>query len=98
MAIAELNNLVRSLNKFIGNRKRTGVRKAKPVIDIETLQIWPSMSSCADHLQTSPASVFGAIIGRTRCKKRLLEYFDNWLVWPNKEKEKYTRKNNIYFY
>ena len=98
MAIAELNKLVRSLNKFNNSSCRKCGAGGKPVIDIETLQIWPSLTACPAQLQTSPSFVGQAILQKNKCKGRLLEYFDDWVVWSNKDKEKHTKKNNIYFY
>lgn len=71
--------------------------KKRPVIDIETLEIWESLSHCARTLKVKPQTIFQAIELNIKAKGRRLEYFDWWIYWDNRDKEKYTRKNNIYF-
>lgn len=79
--------------------------KKKAIIDVETLDIWRSLTECAEALKVSKASVCRAILLGFRCsgKKpyhggRKLEYFDYWLeAYTPAEKEKFTRKNNIFW-
>ena len=71
--------------------------KKRPVIDLETLEVWESLSQCARSLNVSTTDIFQAIEIGFKAKGRRLEYFDWWLGWDNRDKEKYTRKNNIYF-
>lgn len=71
--------------------------KKRPVIDLETLEVWESLSQCARSLNVSNNTIFQAIEISCKAKGRRLEYFDWWLGWDNRDKEKYTRKNNIYF-
>jgi hypothetical protein len=70
----------------------------RKVIDIETLEVFKSMRACANKLNVRPASIFGNILFKHKTKGRRFEYFDEWLHWTSQEKEKNTRKNNIYFY
>lgn len=69
----------------------------RKVINIETLEIFPSVIKCAKAYGVTDAAVISAIILAHRCKHQRFEYFDEWLWWTNKEKGRYTRKNNIYF-
>ena len=71
--------------------------KKRPVIDIETLEIWESLSHCARALNVSVNTVFQAIEMNCKAKGHRLEYFDWWIDYDNRDKEKHTRKNNIYF-
>lgn len=73
------------------------MRKVK-VIDIETLEVFESMRACARKLNVRTSSIFGNILLKHKTKGRRFEYFDDWQYWTSKEKEKNTRKNNIYFY
>lgn len=78
---------------LISEPKRAGKR----VIDIENLDNWDSLTICAKYLNVSVQSVFYAILNGQKVKGHRLEYFDWWIDWDNRDKEKYTRKNNIYF-
>lgn len=71
--------------------------KARKIIDIQTLEVFESLKTCADSLGVSKAAVFNAILYGGKCKGRKFEYLDEWLVWTTKEKERHTAKNNIYF-
>lgn len=71
--------------------------KAKPVIDIETLEIYSSYLDFAEKIKTHPVNVSRCIYTACRCKGYRIEYFEEWIKWDNAVKEKYTRKNNIYF-
>ena len=70
----------------------------RKIIDMETLEIYNSMSDAAKKLNCTPSLVFLTIIRGNRAKGRKLEYLDFWIeCMTAKEKERYTRKNNIYF-
>lgn len=70
----------------------------KRIIDIETLEWFDSLSDCAGKIGCSKPNVYKAILEGIKCKGRRFEYLDVWLTWNSREKEKFTRKNNIYFY
>ncbi|HBO58774.1 MAG TPA: hypothetical protein DD624_02555 [Alphaproteobacteria bacterium] len=79
----------------------------KAIIDVETLEVWDSVTECAEALGISRPAVHQSIIRNGRCgggkKKpfageRKLEYFDYWLeAYTVKEKERFTRKNGIFW-
>lgn len=71
--------------------------KAKPVIDIETLEIYSSYLDFAEKTKIHPFYVSRCLSTADRCKGYRIEYFEEWIKWDNAVKEKYTRKNNIYF-
>lgn len=71
-------------------------RKVK-VIDMETLEVWNSLEECAKYLGVSRATICQGINRNGRTKHRRLEYLYYWLALPSRDKEKYSRKNNIYF-
>ena len=80
-------------------------RGAKRVIDVETLDVFPSLSECARSLGVSAPWVHQSILMRYRVggghkegSGRLLEYFDYWSeAYSAKEKERYSRKNGVFF-
>lgn len=77
----------------------------KAIIDVETLEVWESLTECAAELKVSIPAIIQAIAygyriggGRSWNAKRKLEYFDYWLEsYTKAEKEKFTRKNNIFW-
>ena len=68
------------------------------IIDIERLEVWPTLSAFAKEYHCSVPYVTESIALARRAKGRLLEYFDEWIVWDNACKEQYTRDRGIYFY
>lgn len=70
----------------------------KKIIDMETLEIYPSMTQCAKQLSVSIPSIFNAILKNQKVKGRRLEYFDYWVGLDSRDKEKFSRKNGFYFY
>lgn len=72
-------------------------KAGKMVIDIENLELWDSLTICAKQLNVSVQSVFCAIINGNKVRGHRVEYFDLWINWDNRDKEKHTSKNNIYF-
>ena len=77
----------------------------KAIIDVETLEVWESLTECAAALKVSPSAICQAIAfgyrlggGRSWNAKRKLEYFDYWLeAYTVEEKERFTRKNGIFW-
>ena len=77
---------------------RSGVGcAAKAVIDIETLEVFPSMAKAAEKYGLSVPALCSAITRGTKFAGRRFEYLQDWQYWTDREKEKFTRKNNIYF-
>ena len=69
------------------------------IIDIETLDVWPSLAACAQSLNVTPPRICAAIALKERTAGRRLEYLDYWLeAYTPKEKEYHTRQNNIFFF
>ena len=80
--------------------------KTKKIIDLETLEVWDSLTECAKHFNVTPACITTSIaLGcRVSGKKipyrgeRRLEYLDYWIeCYTPEEKEQFTKKNNIFF-
>ena len=69
----------------------------RKIINIETLEVYPSVVKCANVYGVTDAAIISAIILGNRCKGQRFEYFDEYQYWTNKEKEKHTRRNNIFF-
>lgn len=81
----------------------------KKIIDVETLEVWESVVSCAEALGVSSQAVLAAIVRGGTCggpgywakrknNGRRLEYFDYWNeVYTPEEKERFTKKNNIFW-
>jgi hypothetical protein len=69
----------------------------RKIIDIETLEVFGSLSELAEDLGCSTANICLSILRSCRCMGRRLEYLDEWIWWTDKEKEQWTRKNGIYF-
>lgn len=76
----------------------------RPVIDIETLEVWPSVTACAREIGVSRARICKAILFKERTGNgyapggHLLEYLDYWIEsYTPAEKERHTRQNNIFF-
>ncbi len=75
---------------------------ARSIINIETLEVYNSIRSVARELGVSDVAVWRAITEsyfkkRKKVKGQMFEYLCDWLDWTAREKEFYTRKNNIYF-
>lgn len=70
---------------------------SRRIIDIETLETYRTCDECGNKIGCSGACVYQGIITQGMSKGHRLEFFDEWQSWLDKEKEKYTRKNNIYF-
>ena len=72
-------------------------RPEKPIIDVETLEVYGSGKEVARVLGVSRPDVCQNILLRCRTKGCRLEYLEDWLLWSDKQKEKWTRKNRIFF-
>lgn len=88
-------------NERWAKRKNNGIhnggKNKKKVINIETLEVYCSLTDLAQKLNISSTSVYNGILLGGKIKGGRYEYFDEWVLWENKEKEKHTIKNNIYF-
>lgn len=73
------------------------VNNVKKIIDMETLEIYPSMAQCAKELGVR-TNISTAILRGYKVKGRKLEYFDYWVGLDSRDKEKFSRKNGFYFY
>jgi hypothetical protein len=71
--------------------------RKRPVINIETLEVFPSIRACARKHAVSESAVFQAILLGTKSGGQRFEYLEDWSYWTGREKEKHTRKNNIFF-
>lgn len=91
-AFAEMERAKRKNNGI-----HNGGKNKKKVINIETLEVYCSLTDLAQKLNISSTSVYNGILLGGKIKGGRYEYFDEWVLWENKEKEKHTIKNNIYF-
>lgn len=89
--------LVKQWAKRKNNGIHNGGKNKKKVINIETLEVYCSLTDLAQKLNISSTSVYNGILLGGKIKGGRYEYFDEWVLWENKEKEKHTIKNNIYF-
>jgi hypothetical protein len=74
------------------------LKKTKLYIDVETLEIFKGLGDVSKKLKRSIVRCCESIKGFQRIDGRLIEEFDEWQQWDNWEKERYTKKNNIFFY
>lgn len=74
------------------------MRAKVKVIDIETLEIFESITACARMLGVTVGGVYNNILIGCKTKGRRFDFFEDWQYLESKEKEKHTRKNNIFFY
>lgn len=73
------------------------IHGSKRIIDIETLETYRTSQECGKKIGCSPECVYWSIQNGTKARGHRLEYLEDWQYWTDKEKEKWTRKNNIYF-
>lgn len=72
--------------------------KKRKIINIYTLEVFDSMVEAAKKIGVSKVSIFETIHYKVMAKGTRFEYFDEWIQWPPQEKEKFSKRNNIYFY
>ena len=94
MTFEKLFKQIDTLNRGIQLGKRGG---AKPVINIETLEVYESATDFAKKHNVTVVSVVRSITLGSKTASCRLEYFDVWKDWDNREKEKHSKKNNIWF-
>lgn len=73
------------------------MRKKIKVIDIETLELFESITDCARTLGVTVGGLYNNILIGCKTKGRRLDFFEDWRYLTPKQKEKHTRKNNIFF-
>ena len=73
-------------------------KKTKLYIDVETLEVFKGLGDVSKKLKRSIVKCCERIKGFKRINGRLIEEFDEWQKWDDWEKERYTKKNNIFFY
>lgn len=71
--------------------------KAKLYIDVENLELFKGLNEVSKKLGKHAVQCSVAISNLQRINGRLIEKFDEWQKWDNWEKERYTKKNNIFF-
>lgn len=67
------------------------------VINAETLELYRSQSEVAKIEGVSAPTVWNAIASERPIKGTMYAMLEDWQRWSDSEKEKFTRKNNIYF-
>ena len=85
------------LFKRIKELQSGNIQGSKRIIDIETLETYRTARECGEKFGCSGVCVCESILIGCKCKEHRFEYLEEWINWTDKEKEKYTRKNNIYF-
>lgn len=86
-----------TLFKKIKELQIGNIRGSKRIIDIETLETYRTLRECGEKIGCSGVCVYKSILIGIKCKGHRFEYLEDWINWTDKEKEKHTRKNNIYF-
>ena len=71
--------------------------KRRAVINIETLEVFSSMTNAALALNVNKETIFNSINIGHKVKGNRFEYLDVWQEWSDAEKEKYSIKHNIFF-
>ena len=85
------------LLKRIKQLQGGNIQGSKRIIDIETLETYRTTRECGEKFGCSGICVYESILRGIKCKGHRFEYLEDWINWTDKEKEKHTRKNNIYF-
>jgi transcription initiation factor TFIIIB Brf1 subunit/transcription initiation factor TFIIB len=70
---------------------------ASIVINAETLELYRSQREVAKIEGVSVPAVLNAINSERPIKGTMYAMLEDWQWWSDREKEKFTRKNNIYF-
>jgi hypothetical protein len=86
-----------TLFKRIKEIQSGNIQGSKRIIDIETLETYRTLRECGEKIGCSGENIYQAILNRRKVKGHRFEYLEEWQYWTDKEKEKHTRKNNIYF-
>lgn len=86
-----------TLFKRIKELQGGNIQGSKRIIDIETLETYRTLRECGEKIDCSAECVYMSILNRRKARGHRLEYLEEWINWTDKEKEKHTRKNNIYF-
>lgn len=71
--------------------------KARKIIDMETLEVYQSVHDASRKLKCNASNITRNINVGWKIMGKKLEYFDEWILLDDKEKQKYSVKNNIYF-
>jgi hypothetical protein len=85
------------LFKRIKELQGRNINGSKRIIDIETLETYRTLRECGEKIGCSAECVYMSILNGRKARGHRLEYLEEWINWTDKEKEKWTRKNNIYF-
>ena len=85
------------LFKRIKELQKGNIHGSKRIIDIETLEIYRTLRECGEKIGCSAANVHKSILNGRKARGHRFEYLEDWQYWTDQEKEKWTRKNNIYF-
>lgn len=85
------------LFKRIKNLQSGNIHGSKRIIDIETLETYRTLRECGEKIGCSAECVYMSIQNNRKARGHRLEYLEEWINRTDKEKEKHTRKNNIYF-
>ena len=85
------------LLKRIKELQSGNIQGSKRIIDIETLESYRTLRECGEKIGCSGVCVCESILRGCKCKGHRFEYLEDWQYWTDQEKEKWTRKNNIYF-
>jgi len=86
-----------TLFKRIKEIQMGNIQGSKRIIDIETLETYRTLRECAEKIGCSAECVYMSILNGRKARGHRFEYFEDWQYWTDQEKEKWTRKNNIYF-
>lgn len=81
----------------INELQKGNIQGSKRIIDIETLETYRTLRECGEKIGCSAECVYMSIQNNRKARGHRFEYLEEWINWTDKEKEKWTRKNNVFF-
>lgn len=70
---------------------------SKPIINVETLQVFNNLTECAKTFKTSATSIHRALYRGGKVRHFQLEYLEDWLQWDPEVKSSFCLWGNVDF-
>lgn len=71
--------------------------KGRKIINTHTLEVFNTMKEAGRHYGVTGVAIYDSVMIGFKIKGQTLAFFDDWITWPSEKKEKFSRRNNIYF-